>query len=80
LGLALRYDSEDRKTSSLVPVATDPFTGGPINPGQAFGTLKPAQKTFALLEPKITLSWHPTPEFNAYANWGIGFKSGGFNN
>ncbi len=79
-GLALRYDSEDRKTSSLVPIATDPFTGGPINPGQAFGPLQPQQKTFSLLEPKITMAWHPTDQFNLYANWGIGFKSGGFNN
>ncbi|WP_298196033.1 TonB-dependent receptor [Novosphingobium sp.] len=79
-GFALRYDSESRKTSSLVPIATDPFTGGPINPGQAFGPLKPAQKTFSLLEPKITLSWKPTEGLNFYGNWGIGFKSGGFNN
>ena len=38
-GLALRYDIEDRSSSSLVPTATDPFSGGPINPGQAFGPL-----------------------------------------
>ncbi|MBC2667965.1 TonB-dependent receptor [Novosphingobium piscinae] len=79
-GFALRYDSEDRKTSSLVPTATDPFTGGPINPGQAFGPLRPQQKTFSLLEPKVTLAWKPTEGLNLYANWGIGFKSGGFNN
>jgi iron complex outermembrane recepter protein len=79
-GLALRYDIEDRKSSSLVPVATDPFTGGPINPGQAFGPLTPKSASFKQLQPKVTLSWTPSSRLNVYANWGIGFKSGGFNN
>ncbi|MEY4670213.1 MAG: hypothetical protein RLZZ415_92 [Pseudomonadota bacterium] len=79
-GLALRYDIEDRASNSLVPTATDPFTGGPINPGQAFGPLTPKSASFKQLQPKITLSYTPTDQFNLYANWGIGFKSGGFNN
>ncbi len=79
-GVALRYDIEDRKSSSLVPTATDPFTGGPINPGQAFGALTPKSASFKQFQPKITLSWTPTKQLNVYANWGIGFKSGGFNN
>ena len=79
-GLALRYDIEDRASSSLVPTATDPFTGGPINPGQAFGALTPKSAKFEQFEPKVTLSYKPTPDLNLYANWGIGFKSGGFNN
>ncbi|MBX7482408.1 TonB-dependent receptor [Qipengyuania qiaonensis] len=80
VGLALRYDIEDRSTTSLVPTATDPFTGGPINPGQTFGALSPKDATFKQLQPKVSLSWRPTPDLNIYANWGIGFKSGGFNN
>lgn len=80
LGLALRYDIEDRSTASLVPSATDPFTGGPINPGQAFGALTPKDATFKQLQPKVSLSYRPMPNLNLYANWGIGFKSGGFNN
>ncbi|MFW2348998.1 TonB-dependent receptor [Qipengyuania sp.] len=80
LGLALRYDIEDRSTASLVPTATDPFTGGPINPGQAFGALAPKDATFKQLQPKVSLSYRPMPNLNLYANWGIGFKSGGFNN
>ncbi len=79
-GLALRYDIEDRKTRSLVPTASDPFSGGPINPGQAFGPITPKSATFKQLQPKVTLSWRPTPDLNIYGNWGIGFKSGGFNN
>lgn len=79
-GLALRYDIERRKSSSLVPNVNDPFTGGPINPGQLFGPLTPKAATFRQFEPKVTLNWEPVPNLNLYANWGIGFKSGGFNN
>ncbi len=80
LGVALRYDIEARKTSTLVPNAIDPFTGGPINPGQAFGALTPKEATFKQLQPKVSLSWQPSDNINIYGNWGIGFKSGGFNN
>ncbi len=80
-GLALRYDIEDRSSESQVPVgAIDPFTGGPINPGLAFGAFTPVDATFKQLQPKVSLSWQPNPDLNFYANWGIGFKSGGFNN
>ncbi|MEL6530017.1 MAG: TonB-dependent receptor [Pseudomonadota bacterium] len=80
-GLALRYDIEDRSSESLVPAgALDPFTGGPINPGLAFGAFTPVEETFKQIQPKVSLSWQPTPDLNIYANWGIGFKSGGFNN
>ncbi|GGC40570.1 hypothetical protein GCM10011371_29990 [Novosphingobium marinum] len=80
LGLALRYDIEDRSVSSLVPVATDPFTGGPINPGQAFGPIPDQSQTFKQIQPKVSLRYAITDDVNFYANWGIGFKSGGFNN
>lgn len=80
LGLALRYDIEDRRVRSLVPEVADPFTGGPINPGQAFGPIEPKNKTFKQLQPKISARWEVAPSTNLFANWGIGFKSGGFNN
>lgn len=79
-GLALRFDSEHRKDEPQVPNALDPFTGGPINPGQQFGPLQNQSKIFNQLEPKISLSWKPMPTMNIYGSWGIGFKSGGFNN
>ncbi|KEO92056.1 TonB-dependent receptor [Erythrobacter longus] len=81
IGLALRYDVEDRSSESLVPAgALDPFTGGPINPGLAFGAFSPVSETFKQLQPKLSISYQPSPDLNLYANWGIGFKSGGFNN
>ncbi len=80
LGAALRYDIEKRRAIPLVPNVRDPFTGGPINPGQAFGPLRAQSDRWSQVQPKITLSYRPNPATNIYANWGIGFKSGGFNN
>ncbi|MBI1404357.1 MAG: TonB-dependent receptor [Porphyrobacter sp.] len=80
VGLAARYDIEDRSVSSLVPNVLDPITGGPINPGQAFGPIPDQSKTFKQFQPKISLRYALSDNANLYANWGIGFKSGGFNN
>lgn len=80
IGLALRYDIEDREVSNQVPLATDPITGAPINPGQAFGAIADQNETFKQLQPKLSLRYGLTDDVNFYANWGIGFKSGGFNN
>ncbi len=80
LSVALRYDIEQRRVRNLVPTAIDPFTGGPINPGQAFGPIAPQQATFKELQPKITARWEIARDTNLFANWGVGFKSGGFNN
>lgn len=80
IGIALRYDIEDRSVTNLVPTANDPFGGGPINPGQAFGPIPDQSATFKQLQPKISLRYAVAPDINFYANWGIGFKSGGFNN
>ena len=52
-----------------------------LNPGlNADGTIPDRSRTFSQLEPKVSLTWKPTPNLSAYANWGVGFKSGGFNN
>ncbi len=80
IGVAMRYDIEDRKVSSLVPIATDPITGGPINPGQAFGPIPNQSQSYKQLQPKISLRYGLSDDINFFANWGIGFKSGGFNN
>jgi iron complex outermembrane recepter protein len=81
VGLALRYDVEDRKSSSRVPNVLDPITGAKINPGlPATGSIAGKSASFKQIEPKLSLSWRPSPNFNIYGNWGIGFKSGGFNN
>ncbi len=80
LGVAVRYDIEDRSVTNLVPLVTDPITGGPINPGQSGGAIRPQSRVFEQIQPKITLRYAVADDVNLFANWGIGFKSGGFNN
>ncbi len=82
---AIRYDREERSVHNLAPAVRDPYTNGPINPGQTIvgGQVQPIadkSKAFEQIQPKISLSYAPTRQFAAFANWGIGFKSGGFNN
>ncbi len=93
--LALRYDNENRKVNSLVPttartryITFDPsngFNGGsPLNPAlnpvfNRTGVIAPQQKTFDQVEPKVSLTYRPNDAVTVYGNWGIGFKSGGFN-
>jgi len=85
IGVAGRYDVEERSARNLVPTVFDPFTGGPINPGQQVvgGVVQPIadqSETFKQFQPKISLRYELADDVNFYANWGIGFKSGGFNN
>lgn len=51
-----------------------------LDPALNSAGLKPRSLTFKQLQPKISLSYKPSSEATIYANWGIGFKSGGFNN
>ncbi len=81
VGGALRYDREERNVSSRVPNVADPITGAKINPGlPATGSIPDQSATFTQLQPKFTFSYQPDAATNAYANWGVGFKPGGFNN
>ena len=90
LSAAARYDNEQRKVYNRVPPDArtqyvdfngPPFTGGaPLNPGLLAGPILPKEKTFDQVEPKVSIAWKPTPHFTAFADYGRGFKSGGFNN
>jgi len=92
--VALRFDSDNAEDHNLVPTAArtqyidftgPPYTGGaPLNPGLD-PALNPAgisnkSKTFSQLEPKVSLRWTASPQWSLYGDWGVGFKSGGFNN
>lgn len=95
VSVALRYDREERKVRNLVPTAARTqyvdftndgvYTGGaPLNPGldrsvNPAGVLPEKKNTFDELEPKVSITFRPTDEVTLYANWGIGFKAGGFN-
>jgi iron complex outermembrane receptor protein len=56
-----------------------------LNPGldpayNPSGVLAPRNATFKQFQPKISAVFAATDNINIFANWGIGFKSGGFNN
>ncbi|MEZ5514238.1 MAG: TonB-dependent receptor [Steroidobacteraceae bacterium] len=68
------------------PGNTNIFTGmaplnAALNPAiNPSGVIADRDLTFSQLQPKVSLSWQVNPQFTTYANWGVGFKSGGFNN
>ena len=96
VALALRYDLEDRESSSKVPTTattqfvdfdpTDGFTGGaPLNPAlnpaiNPTGTIPDVDDEWSQVQPKLTVTWDVLDNTTAFASWGVGFKSGGFNN
>ncbi len=96
LAMALRYDLEDREASSKVPTTpttqyidfdpSDGFTGGaPLNPAlnpaiNPSGTIDDVDDEWSQIQPKLTVTWDVNENTTSYASWGVGFKSGGFNN
>ncbi|MCP3958465.1 MAG: TonB-dependent receptor [bacterium] len=96
LSLALRYDQEERGVRNLVPTDARTqyvdftldgmFTGGaPLNPGldpiiNPSGTIAPKSETFDEVQPKVSFTWDASDRFTLFGSWGVGFKSGGFNN
>ena len=41
--------------------------------------LDPRKQSFEQWQPKVTIAYEAARDLNLFANWGIGFKSGGFN-
>lgn len=94
ISFALRYDSEDREVSSLVPTNVtqqvidlnfDGIFDDPLNPALSSlinpsGVIPDKDKTFTELQPKLSISWDAAENTTLFASWGVGFKAGGFNN
>ena len=83
--------SSARITPNTIVIPNCGLAGGgtPLNPGLcpalnpnvlANGSLPEQKRDFSQLQPKVSLTWKATPNWTLYGNWGIGFKSGGFNN
>ena len=66
LSAAYRYD-QDRRTQFVSPYNT---VGAP-------GAVNRA--TFGASQPKFTATWQPVPLLSLYGSWGVGFRSGEFN-
>ena len=85
LAFAARYDREERDVNNQVPnVAGSGMnvnSTGSINPAFAANPngIPNRNATFSQFQPKVTWSWNAAEDFNLYASWGVGFRSGGFN-
>ena len=100
LGLALRYDIEEREVDNNVPKIGPQTPGfgafgspvcpdGPegcsyyINPfynaNQDVAAIPSREEDFSQLQPKVTLKWQASDAVMAFASYGVGFRSGGFN-
>ena len=85
LALALRYDEEDRSVNNKVPNVLNAqifgqFGRAPINPAyNNSDTIPNRDETFSEWQPKISYTYEFTDNLNAYASYGVGFRSGGFN-
>lgn len=91
----VRHSTNNVPVNARTRYVGNPATGFPngtdsvpanyyLNPGldpayNPSGVLPPLSATFEQLQPKITVDYKPSPDLTLYANWGIGFKSGGFN-
>lgn len=72
---SLRYDHDKRENTTLTPTAFLPNVPG--FPAGATGQVR--EVSFDDWQPKLTLSWMPTPDVTVYAGYSRGFRSGGFN-
>ncbi|HSG90366.1 MAG TPA: TonB-dependent receptor [Pseudomonadales bacterium] len=84
LSIEARYDREDREVQNKVPAVASALAfggGAPINPARtAVGDVIPDRdKTFSQLQPRIALNHRFSDAISAYASYGVGFRSGGFN-
>jgi iron complex outermembrane receptor protein len=65
-----------------------PLAGTPLNPayfsdienGVVVDSIAPRSKTFSEVQPKISITWDATDYTTVFGSWGVGFKTGGFNN
>ena len=72
---SLRYDRDRRRQTTLTPQGFLPNVPGV--PQAQSGEVRTA--TFDDWQPKITLTYEPTPDVTIYGGYSRGFRSGGFN-
>jgi len=87
LAFAIRYDNEQRTVDNNVPKVA-PLTTGFANPGYinpyynvnpSASSIPSRSASFSEPEPKLSLNWKFDTNMSAYASYGYGFRSGGFN-
>ncbi len=75
ISASLRYDDDNRQNTTNTPTAFLPNVPG--FPAGYTGEVRNAD--FTALQPKVTLRYKPFDNTTLYADWGRGFRSGGFN-
>jgi len=65
----------------------DGMAGSPLNPafidfdtGVISDSIPDRNEVFEEVQPKVSVTWDMTDDWTWFASWGVGFKSGGFNN
>ena len=68
-------------------VCPDGLPGSPLNPAfidfstcTVSETIPDRDETFEQVQPKVSLRWDMNDNVTMFSSWGVGFKSGGFNN
>lgn len=77
LALSLRYDNDHRENTTDTPTSFLAAVNVPGFPAGFTGELRKVD--FSAWQPKITLRYKPEQDLTLYADWGRGFRSGGFN-
>lgn len=73
--VGLRYD-HDRKAQIVMPNSTLGLPDGCTDPSQAACR---REANFHRFQPKFTLNYKVNPDLTLFADYGIGFRSGGYN-
>ena len=65
----------------------DDGQGSPLNPAyvdfdkcEIRSSIPDRKETFKEIQPKVSLRWNMNDRWTLFGSWGVGFKSGGFNN
>lgn len=75
LSVAGRYD-KDRRRQSVLPIQTGALPVG-CSVANAAACIK--RNTYDLFQPKVSFRYQATDNLNLFGSWGIGFRSGQFN-
>jgi iron complex outermembrane receptor protein len=81
LSVALRYDEDTRKNTTLTPQSfLDAQINSVLPPGASPAIDGQVRKhTWSQSQPRITLRYEPTDNISIYGGYSKGFRSGGFN-
>ncbi|HEX4051961.1 MAG TPA: TonB-dependent receptor [Steroidobacteraceae bacterium] len=77
LALQLRYDNDHREDTTDTPESYLAAVNVPGFPAGHTGENRTVD--FSATQPKVTLRYKPDQDLTLYADWGRGFRSGGFN-